>query len=282
MHKKILPVSLLAIASIAAVIAGCTGTPASPSSDTQNVTGNADAIGIEKEIKNGKTIAVGIEVKYPPYSYIDKDGKPQGFDIESAKWIAEDQGLNIEFRTVEWDGIIPALLAKKIDMVYSGMTITPERAEKVAFSEIYWVTNQGIAVKKNSPLTLDDVMSGKAKIGTQRGSTAETWIRENLIGKGILDSGKLVLYDNFPFAITDLESGRIDAVMYDTPVIKKNLKGRDLEFLGIVENTEEDYAVAVRKEDTELLKKINAGLKNLKESPKWAELVEKYGLDTDD
>ncbi|MBP5474670.1 MAG: amino acid ABC transporter substrate-binding protein [Methanomicrobium sp.] len=277
MHKKILPVSLLAIAIIAAVIAGCTGTPASPAStasDSQN--GTADANGI------GKTVAVGIELKYPPYSYIDKDGKPQGFDIESAKWIAEDQGLNIEFRTVEWDGIIPALLAKKIDMVYSGMTINPERAEKVAFSEIYWVTNQGIAVKKNSPLTLDDVMSGKAKIGTQRGSTAEGWIRENLIGKGILESGKLVLYDNFPFAITDLESGRIDAAMYDTPFVKKNLKGRDLEFLGIVENTEEDYAVAVRKEDTELLKKINAGLKNLKESPKWAELVEKYGLDTDD
>lgn len=275
MHKKILPVSILAIAIIAAVIAGCTTTPASPSSpasDSQK--GTADANGI------GKTVAVGIEVKYPPYSYIDKDGKPQGFDIESAKWIAEDQGLNIEFRTVEWDGIIPALLAKKIDMIYSGMTINPERAEKIAFSEIYWVTNQGIAVKKNSPLTLDDVMSGKAKIGTQRGSTAEGWIRENLIGKGILDSGKLVLYDNFPFTITDLESGRIDAVMYDTPVIKKNLKGRDLEFLGIVENTEEDYAVAVRKEDTELLKKINAGLKNLKESPKWAELVEKYGLDT--
>ena len=274
MHKKILPVSLLAIAIIAAVIAGCTGSPESPASDSQN--GTADANGI------GKTVAVGIELKYPPYSYIDKDGKPQGFDIESAKWIAEDQGLNIEFRTVEWDGIIPALLAKKIDMVYSGMTINPERAEKVAFSDIYWVTNQGIAVKKNSPLTLDDVMSGKAKIGTQRGSTAEGWIRENLIGKGILDSGKLVLYDNFPFAITDLESGRIDAAMYDTPFVKKNLKGRDLEFLGIVENTEENYAVAVRKEDTELLKKINAGLKNLKESPKWAELVEKYGLNTDD
>ena len=271
MHK-IPTVSLLAIAVIAAIIAGCTGTPASPSSVSPSDT--------ETAIENAKTVAVGIEVKYPPYSYLDKDGKPQGFDIESAKWIAENQGLNIEFRTVEWDGIIPALLAKKIDMVYSGMTITPERSAKVSFSDVYWITTQGVTVKNGSAVTIGDVMSGKAKIGTQRGSTAETWIRENLIDKGILDSGKLVVYDNFPFAITDLESGRIDAVMYDTPVIKKTIEDKDLDFLGIVDGTEERYAVAVRNEDTALLEKINAGLKNLKESPKWAELVEKYGLDT--
>ena len=283
MDVKILSVAVLALAVLAAVFAGCTGTqtPAAPATQaptavpgTDSPTAAPTAAVVEKTV-----YIIGIDGEYPPYSYVDKDGNALGFDVESAKWIAEDQGFEVKFQPTAWDGIIPALLAKKIDMVYSGMTITPERAAKVTFSDVYWVTNQGVAVKKGSFITIDDVLSGKAKIGTQRGCTAAEWIEEHLIEPGILDSSKLVLYDNFPLALTDLENGRIDAAMYDTPVVRKSIDRKDLDFLGIIEESEEKYGIAIRNEDTELLEKMNAGLKHLKESPKWAELVQKYELE---
>ncbi|MBR6496929.1 MAG: amino acid ABC transporter substrate-binding protein [Methanomicrobium sp.] len=282
MDVKILSVAVLALAVLAAVFAGCTGTqtPAAPATQaptavpgTDSPTAAPTAAVVEKTV-----YIIGIDGEYPPYSYVDKDGNAQGFDVESAKWIAEDQGFEVKFQPTAWDGIIPALLAKKIDMVYSGMSITPERAAKVTFSDVYWIVNQGVAVKKGSFITIDDIKNGKAKIGTQRGCTAADWIQENLVDTGILDSSKLVLYDNFPLAITDLENGRIDAAMYDTPVVRKSIERKDLELLGTID-TGEEYGIAIRNEDKELLEKMNAGLKHLKESPKWAELVAKYELE---
>jgi polar amino acid transport system substrate-binding protein len=280
MDKKILSVCIIALAVLAAVFAGCTGTQPSaatptptPAAGTDNPTAAPTAAVVEKTV-----YIIGIDGEYPPYSYVDKDGNAQGFDVESAKWIAEDQGFEVKFQPTAWDGIIPALLAKKIDMVYAGMSITPERAAKVTFSDVYWIVNQGVAVKKGSFITIDDIKSGKAKIGTQRGCTAADWIQENLVDTGILDSSKLVLYDNFPLALTDLENGRIDAAMYDTPVVRKSIEHKDLELLGTID-TGEEYGIAIRNEDKELLEKMNAGLKNLKNSTKWAELVQKYELE---
>ena len=290
MDKKILSVCIIALAVLAAVFAGCTGTQQSAATATPTPVTNTDnptAAPTETEAQTEapttavveKTVyIIGIDGEYPPYSYVDKDGNAQGFDVDCAKWIAEDQGFEVKFQPTAWDGIIPALLAKKIDMVYAGMSINPERAAKVAFSDVYWVTNLGVAVKKGSFITIDDVKSGKAKIGTQRGCTAAEWIQNELIDKGILDASKLVLYDNFPLALTDLENGRIDAAMYDTPVVRKSIEGKNLEFLGTIE-TGEEYGIAIRKEDTELLEKMNAGLKNLKASPAWAELVAKHELE---
>lgn len=280
MDKKILSVCIIALAVLAAVFAGCTGTQQSAATPaptqaagTDSPTAAPTAAVVEKTV-----YIIGIDGEYPPYSYVDKDGNAQGFDVESAKWIAEDQGFEVKFQPTAWDGIIPALLAKKIDMVYSGMSITPERAAKVTFSDVYWIVNQGVAVKKGSFITIDDIKNGKAKIGTQRGCTAADWIQDNLVDTGILDSSKLVLYDNFPLAITDLENGRIDAAMYDTPVVRKSIERKDLELLGTID-TGEEYGIAIRNEDKELLEKMNAGLKHLKESPKWAELVAKYELE---
>ena len=106
MHKKALMgigVSLLVI--FAVLMAGCITT-------------------------DDNVLVVGIDGEYPPYSYIDETGKAVGFDVESIQWIAEQKGFEVEIAPTAWDGIIPALLAGKIDMVYSGMSITPDRLEK--------------------------------------------------------------------------------------------------------------------------------------------------------
>ncbi|MBP5474672.1 MAG: amino acid ABC transporter substrate-binding protein [Methanomicrobium sp.] len=261
MHKQILPIALLAIAVIAAVIAGCTGTP--PDNDIPD--------------PDRTYYIVGIDEFYPPHTYLDEKGKPAGFDVESMIWIAQDQGLDIRFKTREWKGIISALLDKKIDILCSGLSITPERAEIISFSDPYWAINQGIAVKKDSPVTMEKVMSGSAVTGTLKESTAADWIKRYLVGIGVLKKDRFKPYDDFQSGLTALEEGQIEAFIYDAPGLIEAIEDRNLEYLGSIK-TGEKYGIAVRKEDKELLEKLNTGLKHLTESPKWAELIAKYEL----
>ncbi|MDG6257911.1 MAG: ABC transporter substrate-binding protein [Methanomicrobiaceae archaeon] len=259
MNRKTLFVVLVCVCVLAAAFAGCT--------DTSEPDGGVPAA----------TYVVGIDVPYPPFSMIDSQGNAIGFDVESMQWIAEDQGFEVKFQQVAWDGIIPALQAGNIDIIYSGMTITPERAEKVAFSDPYWVVNQDVVAKEGAEITLEQVLAGEAAIGTQRGCTAAMWVEENLIATGMMDEEDLRTYDNTPLAVDDMMSGRIDVVMYDDLVLKDIVAGKAVTAIGFVE-TREEFGIAVRKDDTELLAQINAGLANLQADPAWEELQDKYGM----
>lgn len=263
-----LPVVFMVIAFL--VCAGCTESAPSATPSGNNV--SAPGAG------NTKTVyVVGIDGDYFPYSYIDSNGTPTGFDVESVKWIAQDQGFDVTIQPMAWDGIIPALQAKKIDMVYSGMTKTPERMEQVNFSKTYWVVNQAIAARNNSAVTMDDVLAGKVTIGTQRGCSANTWIENNLIKNGTLASSNLTLYDNFPLALADLSNGRTDVVMFDEPVVVHAIRDQPMKKIGVIE-TDEAFGIAVRKDDTALLDSLNTGLTHLMASDKWKELIQKYDM----
>ena len=115
-----------------------------------------------------KTYIIGIDAEYPPYRYLDPNGTATGFDVESMRWIPEKKGLKVTFQPTAWDGMIPSMDAGKIDIVYSGMTITPERAEKVNFSIPYLKINQSIAVPNSGTKTLSDFSAGKMVIGAQQ------------------------------------------------------------------------------------------------------------------
>lgn len=224
-----------------------------------------------------KTYIVGIDGDYYPFSYIDKDGNPAGFDVESIQWIADEMGFKVQVVPMAWDGIIPSLLAKKIDLIYSGMTITEERKQQVDFSDVYWVVNQAVAAREGEGLDLESFKAGKYTVGTQRSCTAAMWIEDNLVEPGILPKENLRLYDNFPLAVNDLINGRVQVAMMDEPVVTKAIAGKPLVKIGVI-STGEEYGIAVRKEDTELKEMLNEGLKKLMASPKWEELMEKYEM----
>ena len=252
--------------------AGCTSTNPSTAPEKQlNKTATPTPAGLP-------VYKVGIDVPYPPFSMMDEKGNPTGFDVESIRWIAKDQGFEPDFQVVAWDGIIPALNAGKIDMVYSGMTITDERKEKVNFSKTYWTVNQMVVAKEGSSVTLEQVKSGKAKIGTQRGCTAAIWVEDNLINKTLMKEDDLKQYDNTPLAVEDLASGRIDAVMYDSTVMNDIIAGKPIKKLGMIE-TNEQFGIAVRKDDKVLLDKLNTGLDHLMASPDWKVLIQKYKME---
>lgn len=232
---------------------------------------------ISPALAKEKVIVNGIDANFPPFAYVDKTGKPDGFDVQSVNWIAKKMGFKVKHQPMDWDGIVPSLKAGKIDMIASGMSVTEERSKQVAFTIPYWVIKQVLVVKKDSDLTPETALSNGNKVGVQRGTTEAKWMEENLIKK----EGKnfeLVYYDSAPLAVEDLLNGRIVAAAMDDAPAKDAVKKKPVKIIGGFGMHDEEFAYAVRKDDPELLNTLNEGLKQLMASPYWQELKTKYDL----
>ena len=218
----------------------------------------------------------GIDPAYPPFAYIDEKGNPAGFDVESLDWIAQEMGIEVKHQPTAWDSIIPSLLAKKIDMVYSGMSITKDRKTKVDFTIPYWEVSVAVCVLENSDLNIIAALTGKYTVGTQRGTDTERWAEANLVQPGILGKDNLKLYESYSLALKDLVNGRINVVMADDVMVEDAIrKGQAVKIIGTI-RAGWTYGVAVRKEDKELKALLNEGIAKLKKSTKWDELIIKY------
>jgi len=201
----------------------------------------------------------GIDANFPPFASIDNQG-------------AKEMDFEVKTMPISWDAIIPALRAKKIDFIASGMTITEERKKVVDFTIPYWTTDQAVIVYEDSDLDIINALCGKHTIGVNRGCSAQTWIENNLIKKGILAEDKLKLYESALMAINDVVSGRIDVSVGDELMFELAVKEKPLKIIGIIKS-DEAYGYAVRKEDQELKEMLNEGLRRLMKSPKWDEFV---------
>lgn len=224
----------------------------------------------------GKVLVNGIDANFPPFASIDKTGKAVGFDVDVMNLIAKDQGFEVKHQPIDWDAIIPNLLAKKIDMVASGMSITEERAKQVNFSSPYYEIKQVLVIKKGSKLTLNDVLTGKKNLGAQQGTSEAKWLQEEAIKNKW--NFTLKLYTSGPLACEDVLNGRIDAAAMDNTLAQDVARNKPVMILGTFGMKEELFGYATRKEDKELLAKINAGLKKLMASPTWNELKKKHQL----
>jgi polar amino acid transport system substrate-binding protein len=222
-----------------------------------------------------KVLRVGTSPDFPPFEYIDeKTGEVVGIDIDLVKALANKLGYDVQIIQMDFDGLIPALLNKQIDVIASGMTITEERAQIVAFTVPYWRADQAILVHKDSSYefkSLDDLV-GKT-VGVQSGTTAQLMLQDfvNETGKNI----NIKIYSSYVLAVQDLENGNTDAVVVDSPVAKMFENVRNVKITGIIQ-TNENYGFAVRKEDAELLNKLNNALKEFLNSAEWQAILQKY------
>lgn len=220
-----------------------------------------------------KVLLNGIDANYPPFAYVDQSGKPSGFDVDAVDWIAEKMGFKVKHVPVDWDGIIPNLLAKKIDFICSGMTITAERAEKVNFTAPYWEVKNVFVTKKDSALKAEEIYGQELTVGMQAGTSEAKWMADEKEKQGWKFTIKL--YDSAPMAIEDLVNGRIDAAAMNYPPARDAETKRPVQIIGIFGEVE-PFGAAVRKEDTELLDKLNKGFEMLKADPYWEELIAKH------
>lgn len=218
----------------------------------------------------------GIDANFPPFAYVDKSGNPSGFDVDSVDWIAKKMGFTVKHQPVDWDGIIPNLIAKKIDFIASGMSITAERAEKVDFTIPYWTIKQVMVAKKDSGLKVEDILKGGKSLGVQQGTSEADWLKENAEKNGW--DFKLRYYNSAPLAVEDVLNGRIDAAAMDDAPAMDAVQKKPVKILGTFGMKEEKFGYAVRKDDGELLKNLNKGLEMLMADPYWEELIVKYKL----
>jgi len=221
-----------------------------------------------------KTYINGIDDNYPPFGFVGEDGTPTGFDVDSMDWIAGEMGFEVTHLPMKWDGIVLALLSNKIDMICSGMSISPERAAQVNFSEPYYTVSKVLVTKEESTLTEDDILNGKVKLGVQNGTNEHAKLVE-MQEEGNLKY-TLRLYDSSPMAVEDLLNGRIDALAIDSAPAKAAMdKGKEIKIVGSFAKDDE-FGVAIHKDNAELMEIVNEGYRRLKADPYWAELHAKY------
>jgi polar amino acid transport system substrate-binding protein len=224
---------------------------------------------------HAETLINGIDAAFPPFAFIDTDGKAKGFDVEAVDWIAKEMGFEVKHQAVAWEGIIPSLQAKKIDFICSGMSITPKRAEQVDFTDPYWKIVNVFVVKKDSSLTPEEILTGNKRLGLQQGTAEETWLNEARKTHPKWDF-EVRQYSAAQMALGDVLNGRIHAAgMNEAPANDAIKNGQPLKIAGTF-GEKEDYGCAVRKGDPEILKKLNEGYARLMKSPKWEELKAKY------
>ena len=224
-------------------------------------------------------IRVGVEGAYPPFSEVTPDGTLKGFDIDIAMALCEEIGAECVLVPQDWDGIIPALLARKYDAIIASMSITEERKKKVAFSEKYYNTPAKFARKKGSGITISKAgLKGKT-VGVQRATT-----HDNFITGEFGDSVEIKRYGTQDEAYLDAIAGRVDLLLADSIAMDdgflKTDKGKGWEFVGPGYSDPKYFGVgagiAVRKSDGELAKLFSLAIKVIRSNGVYHMINGKY------
>jgi arginine/ornithine transport system substrate-binding protein len=235
------------------------------------------------QAKDWKKVRIGVEGAYPPFSSTTADGKLVGFDIDIAMALCKAMGAECTLVPQDWDGIIPALLARKYDAIIASMSITEERKKKVAFTNKYYQTPAKFVAKKGSVKDFDRAglaaaTAGK-KIGVQRATIHDNFITGEG-GEGVV----VKRYASQDEAYLDLAAGRVDMLLADSVAMSdgflKKPEGKDYGFVG-PDLTEEKYfgegvGVAIRKKDTDLIELFNKAIVQIRSDGTYKKIQDKY------
>ncbi|MBS6518928.1 MAG: basic amino acid ABC transporter substrate-binding protein [Clostridium sp.] len=277
MKKKMLALSMAVL--MAASLAGCSSgtkdaettaaaseTGAETAAESEGETAAADKAE-EGKTAEGGTLIMGTNATFPPYEYYEGD-EIVGIDVEIAQAIGEKLGMEVTVEDMEFDALIPALASNKVDIVAAGMTVTPERQKSVNFTDTYATAAQVIIVKQGSDIASSEDLNGKI-LGVQMGTTGDSLASE-------IEGAQVERFNKYFEAIQSVLQGKIDAVIIDSAPAKAFAE-KD-ENLVILEEalSSEDYAMAVNKDNTELLDKVNAAIAELDEEGTLDEIVDKY------
>ena len=225
------------------------------------------------EAKDWTTIRAGVDAPYPPFEYKAPDGTLTGFEIELGNEVCKDiTGKDCEWVIQAWDGIIPGLLARKYDMIFSSMSINEERQKRVLFSDAYYTTPSAFF----APGAFDPANAKGKRIGVQRATIQDTYLTE------FLGDAEIVRYTTADDMVIDIKGGRLDAIFVDAPVGLEMLgEGSDiLQVGGFVKEPVrifgEGVGAAFRQRDTELESAVSAALAKIKASGKYDEIMNRY------
>lgn len=266
------PLALIVAATMALALAGCDAADA-PAGSTQPKAAESGYT----LVKDG-TLTVGTEGAYQPFEYIE-DGELKGFDIDLIKAVADELGLEVDYEVVEFDTIIPGISSgTKYDVGIAGITVTPERADEIDFTDSYYMDDQAIVTNiADAGITGDtyaDALDAKGvKIAAQSGTTSESFIKENF------PEAALVPFATATDCFAALQSGQVDALVTNRSVGAR-LIATSFDACHAVKqvSTGEEYAIAVSKENGALTAAIDDALAKLTENGTVDDLMERYSI----
>lgn len=281
--KKYLVLAALAVMVAALALVGCSSSSsssaaASSSSEaasSESASASSEAAAGDIALITEGTLTVATSPDYPPFENLE-NGEYVGLDIEIAKEVAQRLGLEIEFKTLQFDAIIPAIAAGgQADMGISGFTVDPERAKEIDFTGSYYVDDQAIAAMKDSAITADNADEELNKegviIAVQSGTSGEAYVQENY------PNATVQAYGNSTDAFAAMQSGQANAVCTNKAVVEKMLADayQDAEVVKSIA-TGEEYAIVVSQDNHALTEAINAALADMGADGTFDKLLQQY------
>ncbi|WP_440825347.1 ABC transporter substrate-binding protein [Psychrobacter cryohalolentis] len=265
---------MLAVAAFLALVGCSNGQDKGAESTNSGANNTAETTEKKADATEGNVLRIGTEGAYAPFNYTNADGTLGGFDIEIANAICADMQVTCEIMAQDWDGIIPGLKAGKYDAIVAAMSVTPERAQQVAFTDPYFSNALVFLAKKDStfdPAKVTDINAHS--IAAQRSTISSQWL-ENTYPKA-----DMKLYDTLSNAFLDLGAGRVDAMISDKlPAIEwlSSTSGNNYVLKGAEIDINDNFAIAVRPNDEALQAKINTSLSNIKANGTYDKINQKY------
>jgi polar amino acid transport system substrate-binding protein len=259
--KKIAAVALL---SLGAVLVGC-------SKNDSAQTEAAAAAPVPAAITK---IVVGLDDNFPPMGFRDEKNELVGFDIDMAREAAKRMGIEVEFKPIDWSAKEAELSGKRVDALWNGLTITEERKQNIAFSAPYMENHQIIVVSTKSAIKTKADMAGKV-VGAQEGSSAVDAVKkEDAVFKSFKE---FKTFGDNVTALMDLATGRLEAVVVDEVVGRYYVAKKPDDYAVLEENFgTEEYGVGLRKDDTELLSKLDKAMGEMKQDGAAGQIATKW------
>lgn len=270
LNVRRLATSLFATAAVFMLV-GCSNDQDSErqSTDSKSNTDSADSI----KAVEGEVLRIGTEGAYAPFNYTNADGSLGGFDVDIANAICADMQVSCEIIAQDWDGIIPGLKAGKYDAIVAAMSVTPERAQQVSFTEPYFSNTLVFLAKQDSSFDPSNDSDINAHlIAAQRSTISSQWLEK------AYPKAEMKLYDTLSNAFLDLGSGRVEAMISDKlPAIEwlSSASGSGYVLKGSEIDINDNFAIAVRPGD-ELQAKINKSLANIKANGTYDKINQQY------
>jgi polar amino acid transport system substrate-binding protein len=217
-------------------------------------------------------LIIATDATYPPFEFVDAKGQISGVDIEVGREIGKALGREVQFRNINFDGLITALRTGSVDLVLSSMTATPERRQSIDFSEPYVKTGLAILVAKDSTVqSAADLKTPGRKIVVRLGTTGETWARENL------KDAKIIALDADVSCVMEVVNSSVDAWIYDQlSIMNHHAKHPEKTRALLAPLREEVWAVGLKKGNEELKTKVNEVLVRMRSDGSFTQLAERF------
>jgi polar amino acid transport system substrate-binding protein len=183
--------------------------------------------------ETGKIVA-GTSLDYPPFGYYNENFQPEGFDVALIRELAQTLGLQVEIKDMAFDGLAGALQLGQIDLAIAAISVTPEREAVFDFSNVYFVGEDAILANQNANVAAINRVTEMAtyRVGVQRSTVYERWLRESLVDTGIMPADNLLVYQQATQAVEDVRNGRIDLVVLDLPPAQLAVSAGGLKLVG--------------------------------------------------